>query len=181
MILHSLSSPSFSCTLNLHYLFWFLIPFFSFISLSFLIPLSTIFLHELLLIFCCTWWILLPSSPWFYYWHNIVQLIVCCALPYTFSRHPLCTVRDSVTLNILSNIEFWRKFYAMRDGKRVPKLNKPPDQHWALLRDLTTRHLKHGRIKNTRAMASAMRKYVDHKMITLAKDGSLQSIVLHVW
>ncbi|XP_020114418.1 uncharacterized protein LOC109728430 [Ananas comosus] len=64
------------------------------------------------------------------------------------------------------------KFYAMRHGKRVPKLNRPPDQRRALLRGLTTQLLKHGRIKTTRARASAMRKYVD-KMITLAKDGSL--------
>ncbi|XP_044505125.1 50S ribosomal protein L17, chloroplastic [Mangifera indica] len=61
---------------------------------------------------------------------------------------------------------------AMRHGRRVPKLNRPPDQRRALLRGLTTQLLKHGRIKTTRARASAMRKYVD-KMITLAKDGSL--------
>ncbi|ONK64566.1 uncharacterized protein A4U43_C07F27430 [Asparagus officinalis] len=64
------------------------------------------------------------------------------------------------------------KFYAMRHGRRVPKLNRPPDQRKALLRGLTTQLLKHGRIKTTRARASAVRKYVD-KMITLAKDGSL--------
>ncbi|XP_011621762.1 50S ribosomal protein L17, chloroplastic isoform X1 [Amborella trichopoda] len=56
--------------------------------------------------------------------------------------------------------------------RHVPKLNRPPDQRRALLRGLTTQLLKHGRIKTTRARASAMRKYVD-KMITLAKDGSL--------
>ncbi|KAL8232976.1 hypothetical protein R6Q57_002754 [Mikania cordata] len=61
---------------------------------------------------------------------------------------------------------------AMRHGRRVPKLNRPPDQRKALLRALTTQLLKHGRIKTTRARASAVRKYVD-KMITLAKDGSL--------
>ncbi|KAL5580453.1 hypothetical protein UlMin_012895 [Ulmus minor] len=61
---------------------------------------------------------------------------------------------------------------AMRHGRRVPKLNRPPDQRKALLRGLTTQLLKHGRIKTTRARASAMRKFVD-KMITLAKDGSL--------
>ncbi|KAK1312752.1 hypothetical protein QJS10_CPA07g01384 [Acorus calamus] len=64
------------------------------------------------------------------------------------------------------------RFYAMRHGRRVPKLNRPPDQRRALLRGLTTHLLKYGRIKTTRARASAMRKYVD-KMITLAKDGSL--------
>ncbi|XP_078446716.1 ribosomal protein L17 family protein [Wolffia australiana] len=64
------------------------------------------------------------------------------------------------------------RFFAMRHGRRVPKLNRPPDQRKALLRCLTTQLLKYGRIKTTRARASAMRKYVD-KMITLAKDGSL--------
>ncbi|MED6161162.1 60S ribosomal protein L17 [Stylosanthes scabra] len=61
---------------------------------------------------------------------------------------------------------------AMRHGRRVPKLNRPPDQRRALIRGLTTQLLKYGRIKTTRARASAIRKYVD-KMITLAKDGSL--------
>ncbi|KAL4185163.1 hypothetical protein AMTRI_Chr10g229290 [Amborella trichopoda] len=66
----------------------------------------------------------------------------------------------------------WGKGLCMRHGRHVPKLNRPPDQRRALLRGLTTQLLKHGRIKTTRARASAMRKYVD-KMITLAKDGSL--------
>ncbi|PIA49784.1 hypothetical protein AQUCO_01300486v1, partial [Aquilegia coerulea] len=64
------------------------------------------------------------------------------------------------------------KISCMRHGRKVPKLNRPPDQRKALLRGLTTQLLKHGRIKTTRARASAMRKFVD-KMITLAKDGSL--------
>ncbi|CAI8597087.1 unnamed protein product [Vicia faba] len=64
------------------------------------------------------------------------------------------------------------RVYAMRHGRKVPKLNRPPDQRKALIRGLTTQLLKHGRIKTTRARASAIRKYVD-KMITLAKDGSL--------
>lgn len=74
--------------------------------------------------------------------------------------------------NSLSNVENDSRIYAMRHGRRVPKLNRPPDQRRALLRGLTTQLLKHGRIKTTRARASAVRKYVD-KMITLAKDGSL--------
>ncbi|GLU17796.1 hypothetical protein SLE2022_341490 [Rubroshorea leprosula] len=64
------------------------------------------------------------------------------------------------------------RFFAMRHGKRVPKLNRPPDQRRALIRGLTTQLLKHGRIKTTRTRARAIRKFVD-KMITLAKDGSL--------
>ncbi|KAL3649225.1 60S ribosomal protein L17 [Castilleja foliolosa] len=64
------------------------------------------------------------------------------------------------------------RFSAMRHGRKVPKLNRPPDQRRALLRGLTTQLLKYGRIKTTRARASALRKYID-KMITMAKDGSL--------
>ncbi|OIW14111.1 hypothetical protein TanjilG_21251 [Lupinus angustifolius] len=64
------------------------------------------------------------------------------------------------------------RVYAMRHGRKVPKLNRPPDQRRALIRGLTTQLLKYGRIKTTRARASALRKWVD-KMITLAKDGSL--------
>ncbi|KAH7837990.1 hypothetical protein Vadar_020571 [Vaccinium darrowii] len=64
------------------------------------------------------------------------------------------------------------RVYAMRHGRKVPKLNRPPDQRRALLRGLTTQLLIHGRICTTRARARAMRKWVD-KMITLAKDGSL--------
>ncbi|KAI0519353.1 hypothetical protein KFK09_006797 [Dendrobium nobile] len=74
--------------------------------------------------------------------------------------------------NGFSAIDNGSRFFAMRHGKRVPKLNRPPDQRRALIRGLTTQLLKHGRIKTTRARASAIRKYVD-KMITLAKDGSL--------
>ncbi|KAG9143537.1 hypothetical protein Leryth_015968 [Lithospermum erythrorhizon] len=74
--------------------------------------------------------------------------------------------------SLLTVIDNGSKFFAMRHGRKVPKLNRPPDQRRALLRSLTTQLLKYGRIKTTRARASAMRKYVD-KMITLAKDGSL--------
>lgn len=83
----------------------------------------------------------------------------------------LSTDSTSYEQNFLS-ISNGSRFYAMRHGRRVPKLNRPPDQRKALLRGLTTQLLKHGRIKTTRARASAMRKHVD-KMITLAKDGSL--------
>ncbi|CAA6675357.1 unnamed protein product [Spirodela intermedia] len=55
------------------------------------------------------------------------------------------------------NVDNGSKFYAMRHGRRVPKLNRPPDQRRALLRCLTTQLLKYGRIKTTRARASAMR------------------------
>ncbi|CAA2954945.1 50S ribosomal L17, chloroplastic [Olea europaea subsp. europaea] len=86
--------------------------------------------------------------------------------------HPLLllSLQDSTSFeHCFSVIDNGGQFFAMRHGKRVPKLNRPPDQHRALLRGLTTQLLKHGRIKTTRARASAMRKYVD-KMVTLAKD-----------
>ncbi|KAK3025831.1 hypothetical protein RJ639_041279 [Escallonia herrerae] len=74
--------------------------------------------------------------------------------------------------DVFTVIDNGGRFYAMRHGRKVPKLNRPPDQRKALLRGLTTQLLKYGRIKTTRARASAMRKHVD-KMITLAKVGSL--------
>lgn len=64
------------------------------------------------------------------------------------------------------------RWFAMRHGRRVPRLGRPADQRKALLRGLTTQLLLHGRIKTTQPRAKAMRKYVDH-IITLAKGGSL--------
>ncbi|KAL2557554.1 50S ribosomal protein L17 [Forsythia ovata] len=89
--------------------------------------------------------------------------------------HPLLSLAspDSTSLeHCFTVIDNGGRFFAMRHGRRVPKLNRPPDQRRALLRALTTQLLKHGRIKTTRSRARAMRKYVD-KMVTLAKDGSL--------
>ncbi|KAJ0247028.1 50S ribosomal protein L17 [Hirschfeldia incana] len=117
---------------------------------------------------------------------------VTCRLPSPSPRRPPATLRlpsfsglSPVNPLISTGLPGWQSFedgfkiidgggrvYAMRHGRRVPKLNRPPDQRKALLRGLTTQLLKHGRIKTTRARASAMRKFVD-KMITLAKDGSL--------
>uniref|UniRef100_A0A0D6R5M2 Large ribosomal subunit protein bL17c n=1 Tax=Araucaria cunninghamii TaxID=56994 RepID=A0A0D6R5M2_ARACU len=86
---------------------------------------------------------------------------------------PLQGVSESeisgLSLGVQGNGSRW---FLMRHGKRVPKLNRPPDQRRALLRGLTTQLLRHGRIKTTRAKARAMRKWVD-KMITLAKGGTL--------
>ncbi|KAL8167986.1 hypothetical protein V2J09_009485, partial [Rumex salicifolius] len=88
----------------------------------------------------------------------------------------LCSLFTPLGFNRFENdfigISNGSKFFAMRHGRKVPKLNRPPDQRKALLRGLTTQLLKYGRIKTTRARASALRKYID-KMITLAKDGSL--------
>lgn len=66
------------------------------------------------------------------------------------------------------------KVFAMRHGKRVPRLGRPADQRKALLRALTTEILRHGRITTTVPRAKAVRKYVD-KMITLAKTGTLHA------
>ncbi|MCL7049566.1 hypothetical protein MKW94_002473 [Papaver nudicaule] len=88
------------------------------------------------------------------------------------SLNPLLSFGSQDTEYTLTIIDNGGRVYAMRHGRKVPKLNRPPDQRKALLRGLTTQLLKHGRIKTTRARASAMRKFVD-KMITLAKDGSL--------
>ncbi|KAL4558465.1 hypothetical protein LXL04_036665 [Taraxacum kok-saghyz] len=89
--------------------------------------------------------------------------------------HPLLNLSSSGNNGFEHNftiIDNGGRVSAMRHGRRVPKLNRPPDQRKALLRGLTTQLLKHGRIKTTRARASAVRKFVD-KMITLAKEGSL--------
>ncbi|KAI3450177.1 hypothetical protein Pfo_006842 [Paulownia fortunei] len=86
---------------------------------------------------------------------------------------PLLSSQDSTSFeHCFSVLDNGGRFFAMRHGRKVPKLNRPPDQRRALIRGLTTQLLKYGRIKTTRARASALRKYVD-KMITLAKDGSL--------
>ncbi|KAK6934689.1 Ribosomal protein L17 [Dillenia turbinata] len=92
-----------------------------------------------------------------------------------FPLNPLLSISSLEYTSFEHNftiVEGFGRVFAMRHGRRVPKLNRPPDQRRALLRGLTTQLLKRGRIKTTRARASAMRKYVD-KMITLAKDGSL--------
>ena len=62
----------------------------------------------------------------------------------------------------------------MRHGRRVPKLGKPADQRRALLRSLTTELIRNGRITTTKARAKAVRSEAD-RMITLAKDGSLEA------
>ncbi|GAB4857380.1 60S ribosomal protein L17 [Ancistrocladus abbreviatus] len=100
-------------------------------------------------------------------------------LPSFSALAPLCPLLSSFLSGDTTSFEHHfriidngGRFFAMRHGRRVPKLNRPPDQRRALLRGLTTQLLKHGRIKTTRARAKAMRKYVE-KMITLAKEGSL--------
>ncbi|MCO5574855.1 hypothetical protein L7F22_028648 [Adiantum nelumboides] len=91
-----------------------------------------------------------------------------------FHKHnPLQLTRESSAFSSSSfGVSNGARVFAMRHGKRVPKLNRPPDQRRALLRGLTTELLRHGRIKTTKTRARAMRKHVDH-MITLAKGGSL--------
>lgn len=62
----------------------------------------------------------------------------------------------------------------MRHRCRVPQLALPADQRKALLRALTTEIIRHGKITTTKIRAKAVQPIVD-KMITLAKDGSLES------
>jgi len=62
----------------------------------------------------------------------------------------------------------------MRHRCRVPQLGLPADQRKALLRALTTELIRHGKITTTRIRAKAMQPIAD-KMITLAKDGSLEA------
>lgn len=62
----------------------------------------------------------------------------------------------------------------MRHGVKKARLGRPADQRKALVRNLVTEVLRHGKIKTTKPRAKAIRKFVD-KMITLAKDGSLHA------
>lgn len=57
-------------------------------------------------------------------------------------------------------------------GNGFKRLGRAADQRKALLRNLTTEVIRHGRIRTTLVKAKALRKPVDH-MITLAKKGSL--------
>jgi large subunit ribosomal protein L17 len=58
----------------------------------------------------------------------------------------------------------------MRHQKKRHRLGLPADQRRALLRNLTTQVLKHGRVETTEAKAKAVKAEVEH-MITLAKRG----------
>ncbi|NER20216.1 MAG: 50S ribosomal protein L17 [Symploca sp. SIO1C2] len=62
----------------------------------------------------------------------------------------------------------------MRHRCRVPQLGKPADQRRALLRNLATEVIRHGRITTTKVRAKAVQSEVE-RMITLAKNGSLAS------
>ena len=62
----------------------------------------------------------------------------------------------------------------MRHQLRVPQLGRPADQRKALLRGLTTRLIREGRLTTTKARAKALRDQAE-RMITLAKEGSLNS------
>lgn len=58
----------------------------------------------------------------------------------------------------------------MRHKKKRHRLGRPADQRRALLRNLTTQVLKHGRVTTTLAKAKGVKAEVE-KMITLAKRG----------
>lgn len=57
-------------------------------------------------------------------------------------------------------------------GVKFNRLGRAADHRKALLRNLTTEVIRHGRIRTTLVKAKALRKPVDH-MITLAKKGTL--------
>ena len=59
----------------------------------------------------------------------------------------------------------------MRHKVKRHRLGRPADQRRALLRNLTTQVLDHGRVITTEAKAKAVRSEVE-RMITLAKRGS---------
>lgn len=131
-------------------------------------------------------WILLPL-PQLLLWEFVIRNLFCSSLSQGVACYIdivllLFSLPVLISASVPSDLTSFEhnftimdngsRIFAMRHGRKVPKLNRPPDQRRALLRGLTTQILKHGRIKTTRARASAVRKYVD-KMITLAKDGSL--------
>ncbi|MDQ6953984.1 MAG: 50S ribosomal protein L17 [Mariprofundaceae bacterium] len=62
----------------------------------------------------------------------------------------------------------------MRHRKHHGGLNRPTGHRRALLANLATALITHGRIETTEAKARAMRPYVE-KLITLAKKGGLHS------
>ncbi|KAK9800245.1 hypothetical protein WJX73_005522 [Symbiochloris irregularis] len=74
----------------------------------------------------------------------------------------------------LSQVHNGCKLFAMRHGKKLARLGRPADQRKALVRNLTTEVLRHGKIRTTAVKAKAIRKYVD-KMIGLAKRGDLHA------
>lgn len=132
-------------------------------------------------------WILLPW-PQLLLWEFVIRSLFCSSLSQGVACYIdivlllLFSLPVLISASVPSDLTSFEhnftimdngsRIFAMRHGRKVPKLNRPPDQRRALLRGLTTQILKHGRIKTTRARASAVRKYVD-KMITMAKDGSL--------
>ena len=62
----------------------------------------------------------------------------------------------------------------MRHRKHHGGLNRPTGHRRALLANLATALITHGRIETSEAKARAMRPYVE-KLITLAKKGDLHS------
>ena len=58
----------------------------------------------------------------------------------------------------------------MRHQKKRHRLGLPADQRRALLRNLVTQVLKHGRVETTEAKAKAVKAEVE-RMISLAKRG----------
>ncbi|OIO71705.1 MAG: 50S ribosomal protein L17 [Zetaproteobacteria bacterium CG_4_9_14_3_um_filter_49_83] len=62
----------------------------------------------------------------------------------------------------------------MRHRKHSGGLNRPTGHRRALMANLATALITHGRIETTQAKAHALRPYVE-KLITLGKNGSLHA------
>ena len=92
----------------------------------------------------------------------LVGLILAVVLGFSTAFHTLSSSRTTrqSSLNMISH------------GMGFKRLGRAADQRKALLRNLTTEVIRHGRIRTTLVKAKALRKPVDH-MITLAKKGSL--------
>ena len=90
-----------------------------------------------------------------------VMLLVATLLGYISAFQPISsTFKKQSSLSMISH----------RMG--FNRLGRAADQRKALLRNLTTEVIRHGRVRTTLVKAKALRKPVDH-MITLAKKGSL--------
>ena len=91
---------------------------------------------------------------------NLIFLLILVNYACAFHILPSSSVPKKLSLSMISH------------GVRFNRLGRPADQRKALLRNLTTEVIRHGRIRTTLVKAKALRKPVDH-MITLAKKGSL--------
>jgi large subunit ribosomal protein L17 len=76
------------------------------------------------------------------------------------------------SINLKSQIRNSSQLSMISHGIGFNRLGRAADQRKALLRNLTTEVIRHGRVRTTLVKAKALRKPVDH-VITLAKKGTL--------